>query len=218
MTDDEVDAWEEKAASFEAALSSRGGRWLDLLAEQLGVPAGALARFHVGWRCPDHRKVGEGLVVGRCWTIPERDGRGRITAINRRYEDGDKRVMYGGRRGLYVADGWRDMPGPVYCPEGFSDAAALVAVGTCAVGRPNVGAGVDVLAELLRDDARPVVVLGENDENGPRRAARVLPARPRRRRRDLHPAAALRRRDVTAMMPPRATRTSGVPLREGGLA
>jgi len=219
MTDYEADEWEEKAACFEAALAAGGGRWLYELANKLGVPTEALARFHVGWRCPDRRKVGEDLVVCRCWTIPERDDRGRVTAINRRYEDGGKQVMFGGRRGLYIPDGWRDMPGPVYCPEGFSDAAALVAVGVCAVGRPNVGGGAGLLAELLRGDPRPVVVLGENDAKWVERGGEKTLVRPgyagavatctRLRQ-------ALRRRDITAMMPPDGFKDVRALITQGG--
>ena len=219
LTDGEIEEWEEKAASYASALAVAGGCWLDELSQQLEVPTWALAMFHVGWRCPDRRKVGEDLVVGRCWTIPERDGNVQITAINRRYENGDKQVMYGGRRGLYVPDGWRDMRGPVYCPEGFSDAAALVAIGQCAVGRPNVGSGVEVLVELLRNEPRPVVVLGENDEKWVERAGKKSLRRPgfdgavatctRLRQ-------ALRRRDITAMMPPKGFKDIRSFINSGG--
>ncbi|HLH27300.1 MAG TPA: hypothetical protein VKW77_00210, partial [Acidimicrobiales bacterium] len=163
LTEGELERWSERASRFEAAIRRGRARRLDELADRLGVPSDALARFHVGWRADDRRRVGDHLVPGRCWTIPERDGRERITGINRRYEDGTKRAMPGTRRGLYVPDGWREMPGPVFVPEGFSDAAALVAVGACAIGRPSVGAGVDELIELLGGDARSIVILGEND-------------------------------------------------------
>ncbi len=204
-TDEEIEAWEEKCASYAAAVIAEHGLPMEDLAVRLGVPAGALARFGVGWRCPDYRRVGEATVVGRCWTLPERDALGRITAINRRYEDGEKRVMRGGRRGLYIPDGWRDLPGPIYCPEGFSDAAALVGAGRCAIGRPNVGGGVELLAGLLRGDPRPIVILGENDDRwaGPE-------GRPAWRRPGYDGAVAactrlrkaLLRMDITAALPP----------------
>jgi hypothetical protein len=210
LSDDEVERWTVRAEEYEAALgpdrrrllarhlAPRGGRLRRALADALG-------RFHVGWREPDLRQVGGDLVVGRCWTVPEYDGQERVTAINRRYEDGEKRVMSGSRRGLYVPDGWRDMPGPVFCPEGFSDAAVLVAAGCCAVGRPNAGGGADLLAGLLAGDRRPVVVLGENDDRPILQGGRPALLRPgydgavaccaRLRR-------ALRRADVTVKMPP----------------
>jgi hypothetical protein len=161
-----VDEFEANAVS-----AAHGGR-LSQLVNQLGcgrkklgkAMLAALARFRVGWRSPDFRQVDGTIETGECWTIPERDGLGRITGFNRRYEDGSKRFMAGGRRGLYIPDGWAEMPGPIWCPEGFSDAAVLVAQGACAIGRPNVGGGVDHLAELLGDDTRPIVILGENDE------------------------------------------------------
>ena len=145
---------------LEAALSAGGRRWLDELAEQLGVPAWALARFHVGWRCPDRRQVGEELVISRCWTIPERDGRERVTAINRRYEDGGKQVMFGGRRGLSspTAGGLARpglLPGRVLGRRRAGWSALRI-------GRPECWRGSRCWLSS-RDDPRPVVVLGEND-------------------------------------------------------
>ncbi len=103
------------------------------------------------------------MVPGACWTFPERDGRGRVTGINRRYENGEKRAMAHSRRGLYLPDGYSVMPEPVLVPEGVSDAAALVAAGATAFGRPDAGGGVEQLAELLADDPRDVVILGDRD-------------------------------------------------------
>jgi hypothetical protein len=56
------------------------------------------------------------------------------------------------------------MPGPIFCPEGFTDSAALVAYGLCAIGRPSATGGVAELAELLASDERDIVILGENDD------------------------------------------------------
>ncbi len=172
-SEDAIARWTEQARCFEeAAHSERHEGRLSQLADQLAPCGGAfrermlqaLERFDVGWRSPDYRAIDGEIVEGQAWTIPERDGRGRIVGINRRYEDGGKRFMSGGRRGLYIPDGWRDMPGPIYCPEGFSDTATLVAIGACAIGRPNVGGGAEILAELLREERRPIVILGENDQ------------------------------------------------------
>jgi len=146
LSREDIRRWTHLAAQFEAAL-----------------PEEILVRFHLGWRADDRRRVGDEVVSGACWTIPERDGRGRITGINRRYEDGKKRVMASGRRGLYLPDGYNAMTGPILVPEGVSDAAALVAAGVDAIGRPDVGGGVEELAELLADDRRDVVIVGERD-------------------------------------------------------
>jgi hypothetical protein len=96
---------EEKSEQFEADIRGRARSRLGQLSDQLGLPEVALGLFHVGWRSPDYRQVAGDTIKGHCWTIPERDGSVRITAINRRYESGEKRVMAGGRRGLCVPDG-----------------------------------------------------------------------------------------------------------------
>ena len=212
LDDDQIEHWEEQAARFEAAIRGRHAGRLGQLAGQLGVPESALARFHVGWRKPDFRNVGDETVEGQCWTVPEQDGWWRVTAINRRYEDGDKRIMAGGRRGLYVPEGWEELPGPIYCPEGFSDAAALVARGACAVGRPSVAGGVEELAVLLAEVHRPVVILGENDAKPMRRDGEAVmeAGEPAQRHPGYEGAVAacrklralLGRDDITVKMPP----------------
>ncbi len=152
----------QDARSYAEALTPE---LLQELAKLLGLPVSALQRFGVGWRPYDERPVPYGTAVGSCWTIPEHDGRGRIVGISRRYRNGEKRHLPGGRRGLILAEGWRELPGPIYVPEGFSDTAALVAAGYCAVGRPSATGGLDELAELLATEDRPIVILGENDKH-----------------------------------------------------
>ena len=102
---------------------------------------------------------------GPCWTFPEVDAAGRVVGLTRRYRDGAKRALAGGRRGLTVPSGWQERPGPVYCPEGPSDTLALTALGLAAVGRPSNTGGVAELAMVLRPlpADRPIVVLGEFD-------------------------------------------------------
>jgi hypothetical protein len=173
LSDDAVEEWTVRAASFRDELDypTLSARLSHLVNQLIGdarhfedAMFDALVSFEVGWRRRDQRMVEGGMVAGQFWTMPERDGRERITGINRRYEDGEKRRMSRSRRGLYVPQGWRSMPGPIFCPEGLSDAAMLVATGCCAIGRPSVRGGVDLLAELLRSDPRPIVILGENDD------------------------------------------------------
>lgn len=131
------------------------------LADLLGLPVQCLAAFPFVGYSDDPRE-------GPCFTFTEHAPNGAITAINRRVIDPpagapNKKVIQGGRRGLYQSRGWRDGPGPVLLPEGASDVLALVAVGLKAVGRPSNTGGVELLAELLADEARDVIVLGEND-------------------------------------------------------
>jgi hypothetical protein len=74
--------------------------------------------------------------------------------------------MRGGARGLTYAKTWAGHDGPILCPEGFSDAAVLEALGLTAVGRPSNTGGVDRLAARLADvpPDRAIVVLGEHDK------------------------------------------------------
>lgn len=153
--------WPFLAAQFENAMPPER---LEQLAKALGLPAEALIRFHVGFNCNDRKKEGDRIIAGQCWTIPMLDGQGRVTGISRRYATGEKRTMSGGTKGVFLPDGWRSLSGPVLIPEGFSDAAALVAIGACAFGRPDVGSGAEILAQLLAHDRREVVIVGERDQ------------------------------------------------------
>jgi hypothetical protein len=124
------------------------------LARVLGLPESALSTLEFGY------------LLNECaWTFPEVDHEGRIVGLLRRYLDGSKRLMAGGKRGLTIPAGWQDRPGPVIVPEGPSDVLALTAMGLAAVGRPSNTGGVEMMAKLLADVPadRPIVVLGEFD-------------------------------------------------------
>jgi replicative DNA helicase len=130
------------------------------LADYLGLPEATLATFPLLGFDPEDRK-------GPCWTFPEVDAAGRVTGLNRRYRDGDKKAAPGSLRGLTVPQDWDRRGGDLYLPEGPSDVLALTAMGLAAVGRPSNLAGVELLAELLKDvpAERVIVVLGEYDPN-----------------------------------------------------
>lgn len=128
------------------------------LAADLELPASCLAALPLIGYLADDRD-------GPCFTFPECDAAGAITALNRRYAAGGaKKVMQGGRRGLTLPAGWRDRPGPLLIAEGGTCALAGAAAGLAVIGRPSNTGGVDLLARLLKDDDRELVVLGENDE------------------------------------------------------
>ena len=126
----------------------------DEFAGNLGVPATILHSLGLGW----HSEF-------QCWTSPERDASRRIVGINRRYRDGGKRMIQGGSRGLVFPKDWDDTNVPIICVEGFSDSAALAAMGLTAIGRPSNFGGVDHLVELLKDvpSTRTIIIVGEND-------------------------------------------------------
>ncbi|WP_149111540.1 phage/plasmid primase, P4 family [Limnoglobus roseus] len=110
--------------------------------------------------------VGAATIDDGCWTFPERDAQGRPVGVIRRYRDGRKQAMKGGRRGLCLPIYWRAQKGPVYLVEGPSDALAMTAAELAAVGRPSNCGGADELVKLLRDmpKEREIYVIGENDQ------------------------------------------------------
>lgn len=133
------------------------------LAQTLGVKESALIELGVGRGWDEYR----GLPYSS-W--PERDPKGNVVGIVRRYRDGTKKTMRYSSHGLYFATPiMRMRHGPVFCPEGGSDTAAALGIGINVIGRPSNLAGVDMLTELLQSTLRKrwpqtVVVLGERDE------------------------------------------------------
>ena len=122
------------------------------LAKQLAVPTSSLEQLHVGW-CEERD----------AWTFPEQDGQGNVVGIIRRSRDGTQQATEGSQPGLYVPDGFERGLGPVLVVEGASDTVAATAIQLVAVGRPSAKGGVAHLVELLQDDAREVLVVGEMD-------------------------------------------------------
>jgi len=130
---------------------------LQELAGTLRVSADALLKLGVGWWAKE-----------RCWTFPERDARGAVLGLNRRFADGTKRLFKGHARGLTFADNWHEGYGPVLLVEGASDVAAGVTAGLCVIGRPMAQLPrklADELAAMLKNlvSDRAVLVLGERD-------------------------------------------------------
>lgn len=124
---------------------------VDDLARELGVSPESLRAIGIGH---------DGANI----SFPERDASGKVTAINTRLANGEKRVGTGQRRGLIVPNNLAELPDPVLIPEGHSDTAALFTMGLTAVGRPMAKGGTAELAELLA--GREVLVVGENDDAG----------------------------------------------------
>jgi hypothetical protein len=143
-------AWSAKAKRFAEDLTPP---LRAELADALGLPEAVLASVGVGW-----------CAAEECWTFPEADGCGRVVGVNRRFRNGDKKAMAGCQRGLTIAEGWRERPGPVFCPEGASNTLALTALGLAAVGRPSNRAGVEQLAGLLGlESGRDIIIIGDID-------------------------------------------------------
>lgn len=150
---------ETLSASFLKGLQASGKETLHDLAESLNVSHSALEDLGVGY-LPDQN----------AWTWPEREADGKVCGINRRFEDGSKKVMRGHRRGLYYQDGWQEHEGPILIVEGGSDTAAGITIGLSTIGRPSAIVPRDLLSELVTmlqtvSNLRPIIVLGERDQN-----------------------------------------------------
>ena len=123
------------------------------LAARLGLTVNALRAYHVGWD-------------GRAWTFPMRDRTFGIIGFRRRFPDGRKLSMKGGKEGLFVPVPSRVDDRLVIC-EGPTDAAALWEIGCHVVGRPSNVGGYDLLCGLLRMwRPRRLIVVADRDRVG----------------------------------------------------
>jgi hypothetical protein len=141
-----------------------------VLATALGLPASALDSIHVGWwserrwwNLETQQHEGE----PGCWTFPEYDAHDRVIGLGLRWPAGRKGQLAGGRRGLILPTGWRELPDPVLIVEGPSDVLAGRAIGLNVIGRPSNSGGAELLPQVCRH--RRVIVLGENDRKLDRR-------------------------------------------------
>lgn len=120
-------------------------------ARQLCVSPESLRALGAGWR---PRK--------RAMAFPMRRHDGRVIGIRYRNSKGRKFAHKGSRNGLFIPT-MKGRTGPVFLPEGPTDTMALWDMGLIAVGRPNVSARMDLVAELLTRWRRSLVIVGEND-------------------------------------------------------
>ena len=128
------------------------------LSRDLGVSCGALHAMMVGYGTDDN---------GAFSTWPSRNATGEIVGVNRRYQDGTKKLHYGTQGGLYYC-----MPraglaaSPVLIVEGGSDTAAAYTIGLFAVGRHSNTGGADWIRAMNLSN---ILVLGEWDEHPEKR-------------------------------------------------
>ncbi len=143
--------WTKLQTQLTAALTDDR---LQQLVREWRVTPNVLRSLGVGW-----------LEKRQAYTFPEWDGNRQICGITCRIAaTGEKRMIRGSKRGLYLARGFEKLPGPILLPEGVSDSATLLSRGIAAVGRPSSTAGVAFLAEILRSTDRCLVIVGENDQ------------------------------------------------------
>jgi hypothetical protein len=128
------------------------------LARDLGVSCGALYAMMVGYGTDDN---------GAYSTWPSRNSVGEIVGINRRYQDGSKKLQYGTQGGLYYCTPRTGLSvNPILIVEGGSDAAAAYTIGLFAIGRHSNTGGADLIRAMNVSD---LLVLGEWDEHPEKR-------------------------------------------------
>jgi hypothetical protein len=161
--------WGQRAESYQHQ-ATESDEYFERLLTSLGFSPGLfraaffepLGLLGVGW---DHKSG--------CWTLPEKDARGEVIGISRRFPEGKKQAYARGRRGLYYTDLHLSLfgvhsqaAGPILIPEGFSDVLVLEALGIPSIGRPSNAGGVEFLRELLAPlpADRAIIVVAENDQ------------------------------------------------------
>ena len=150
--------WATMVQRFRTSLTKHD---LRSLVEKLGVTPASLNCLDIG-------------ITTSGYTFPEFNGVGEVVGISLRTFTGDKCMLPGSRRGIYIPQGWWDRSDPLLVVEGASDVAAATMMGFAALGRPDCSSGAKQLAEVILTGAyghdpkgvlfeRNVVVMGEND-------------------------------------------------------
>ena len=121
------------------------------LADQLGVSLASLKALGVGWS-NEHN----------AWLFPMRNGQNEIIGYNRRFKNGEKRIVQGTNAGLYIPQ--VEPQSLLYICEGGSDTAALYDLGLYGIGRFNVNSGADFIKDFLTTNKiYRVVIIADND-------------------------------------------------------
>jgi hypothetical protein len=107
------------------------------LALTLGVSIAALAALRVG--------IGWDNSGREYAALPSLGEDGRPIGISRRYSNGVKKTLSGTGNGIFAAERWYELAGPICVAEGASDVAALHTHGFPALGRPSNVAGADLM-------------------------------------------------------------------------
>lgn len=124
---------------------------LDKLAGDLGVSEMSLKALGVVWSNQYH-----------AWLFPMRNGGNELVGWNRRFENGEKKIVAGMKGGLYIP---QTEPQPtLFICEGGSDTAALFDMGLFGIGRFNVSSGAADLKKFLSTNKiYRAVIIADND-------------------------------------------------------
>ena len=150
--DAEIEPQLDLAALHHSALKSTTRSQIEKLASDLGVSPESLEDLRVAWSEPDG-----------CWLFPERDHQKRIIGLLKRFPDGSKRSISGGKRGLYIPTSFSVRKSEIIVVEGGSDTAAGLTLGWNVIGRASASDGVSQLIPLLKSGTGRILVLGDND-------------------------------------------------------
>ena len=132
---------------------------LDKLAVALGVSVESLRRLGIGWSAKH-----------RAWTFPMSNAAGDVLGIRLRLPGGKKLSIKGGHEGLFIPEGI-DAHGLLLVCEGPTDTAAMLDLGSSAVGRPSCTGGVKLLVEFVKGiEPSGVVIVADGDAPGQRGA------------------------------------------------
>lgn len=121
----------------------------------LGIPDGGLRRLGVVWAASVAALAAPMLSAVNGPTI----------GVRLRADDGRKWAVKGSHNGLFMPDSFTGS-GPLYCPEGLTDTAALCGLGVDAIGRPSATGGRALVRAAAKMTGRPVVVVADADAPG----------------------------------------------------
>lgn len=121
------------------------------ISESLSLSVESLRNLDIGWD-------------GKAWTFPMRTHDGKLTGFRRRFPDGSKKSLFGGKEGLFIPKNVRNLAHLLIC-EGPTSLAALLDWGFDAIGRPSCTGGTEIVQAYLRATGRrDVVIIGDHDE------------------------------------------------------
>lgn len=131
---------------------------LKAFAESIGVSATSLTRLGIGFD-------------GDAWTFPMVDCDGATIGIRRRFADGKKLSVRGGREGLFIPTDSGDLATLIVVCEGPTDTAAILDADHFAVGRPSCLGATAMVRQLI--GKRDVVIVADVDDAGRRGALKL---------------------------------------------
>jgi hypothetical protein len=154
-SDEECAEWERSLWYWHAPTFA-----INQLADTLGLPAESLLALRVGY---DADRVN--------WVFPEVDDRDRIVGLVRRTQLASKYAITGSRRGLTIPTNLDILAnGSIHVVEGATDAASLISVDQCAIGRSSAkpsATQIQWLIRVLSKYAGPkLIVVGDRDLSG----------------------------------------------------